>query len=111
MSAHPNRYQSMRHDLLKVNATLIVSSSRRGLARSGDKQARCNMAAGVLKFFNGNKGYGFITSDDGSPHVFLHASALEQRASGRAPQGHALVVRVVMDQRKGKTSAQDVKLL
>jgi CspA family cold shock protein len=69
------------------------------------------MATGVLKFFNGNKGYGFITSDDGSPDVFLHAAALEQSGITSCPEGSRLSFDVVMDGRKGKTNAQNVKLL
>jgi CspA family cold shock protein len=69
------------------------------------------MATGVVKMFNGDRGYGFIKPDDGGPDVFLHASALEQAGIGSLPIGTKLSFDVVMDQRKGKTSAQNVKLL
>jgi cold shock protein len=69
------------------------------------------MATGVVKMFNGDRGYGFIKPDDGGPDVFLHASALEQSGIGSLPIGSRLSFDVVMDQRKGKTSAQNVKLL
>jgi CspA family cold shock protein len=69
------------------------------------------MATGVVKFFNDDKGYGFVALDGGGADVFLHASALEQAGIQRLPEGARISFDVVMDQRKGKTNAQNVKLL
>jgi CspA family cold shock protein len=69
------------------------------------------MATGVMKFFNADRGYGFVASDGGGPDVFLHVSALEQAGIQNLPEGARISFDVVMDQRKGKTNAQNVKLL
>ena len=69
------------------------------------------MATGVVKFFNGERGYGFVAPDGGGADVFLHVSALEQAGIQSIPEGARISFDVVMDQRKGKTNAQNVKLL
>jgi CspA family cold shock protein len=67
------------------------------------------MATGTVKFFNGDKGYGFITPEGGGPDVFLHVSALEAAGIRSVSEGDRLSFDAVMDQRKGKTNAQNIK--
>jgi CspA family cold shock protein len=43
---------------------------------SGQRKEEQNMATGTVKWFNGEKGFGFITQDDGGPDVFVHFSAI-----------------------------------
>jgi CspA family cold shock protein len=69
------------------------------------------MSTGVLKMYNHDRGYGFIKPDDGGPDVFLHVSALERAGIQSAQEGMRLSFDDVMDQRKGKTNAQNVQLL
>jgi CspA family cold shock protein len=69
------------------------------------------MATGTLKFFNTERGYGFITPEGGGPDVFLHVSALEAAGLRSVSEGDRLSFDAVMDQRKGKTNAQNVKKL
>lgn len=81
-----------------------------GRKRLATQEGR-TMATGVVKMFNTERGFGFIKPDDGGPDVFLHISALEQAGIGSLPVGARISFDEVMDQRKGKTNAQNVKLL
>jgi CspA family cold shock protein len=67
------------------------------------------MATGTVKFFNGDKGYGFIAPEGGGPDVFLHVSALEAAGIRSVSEGDRLSFDAVMDERKGKTNAQNIK--
>jgi CspA family cold shock protein len=69
------------------------------------------MATGTVKFFNADRGYGFIAPEGGGPDVFLHATALEAAGIQGVSEGDRLSFDAVMDQRKGKTNAQNVKKL
>jgi CspA family cold shock protein len=69
------------------------------------------VAIGTVKFFNTERGYGFIAPDDGGPDMFLHISALEAAGLHSVSEGDRISFDAVMDQRKGKTNAQNVKLL
>ena len=69
------------------------------------------MTTGTVIFFNAERGYGFIGPDDGGPDVFLHITALEAAGIRDVREGDQLSFDAVMDQRKGKTNAQNVKKL
>ena len=43
-------------------------------AKENPKQAKTTMSAGTVKFYNGEKGFGFIARDDGSGEIFVHIS-------------------------------------
>lgn len=67
------------------------------------------MTVGKVKFFNDQKGFGFISPDDGSPDVFVHISAVERAGMTTLNEGQRLSFDVVNDPRKGKTNAQNLK--
>jgi CspA family cold shock protein len=67
------------------------------------------MATGTVKWFNTQKGYGFIQPDDGSKDVFLHISAVERAGVGNLQEGQKLSYELERGN-QGKTSAVDLKL-
>ena len=62
------------------------------------------MATGVVKWFNGQKGFGFIQPDNGGQDVFVHISAVERAGLHGLAEGQN-------DPRRGKTSAENLKTL
>jgi CspA family cold shock protein len=66
------------------------------------------MASGTVKWFNAQKGYGFIEPDDGSKDVFVHISAVERSGMGNLREGQKLSYELERGQ-QGKTSAVNLK--
>ena len=63
------------------------------------------MSSGTVKWFNTQKGYGFIQPDDGGRDVFVHISAVERAGLGSLSEGQKVSYELERDQRSGKTSA------
>lgn len=63
------------------------------------------MATGTVKWFNAQKGYGFIAPDDGGADVFVHISAVERSSLGSINEGQKLSFELERDARNGKMSA------
>ena len=67
------------------------------------------MATGIVKWFNSEKGYGFIQPDAGGADVFVHISAVERAGIRSLPDGQKVSYEVERG-RKGKDSAVNVAL-
>lgn len=67
------------------------------------------MSAGTVKWFNAQKGYGFIQPNDGSNDVFVHISAVEQAGLRGLNEGQKVTYDVERG-RQGKTAAVNLKL-
>jgi CspA family cold shock protein len=63
------------------------------------------MATGTVKWFNDQKGYGFVQPDDGSKDVFVHISAVEGAGLRTLKEGQKVSFEIVTDKRTGKSSA------
>ena len=67
------------------------------------------MAQGTVKFFNAQKGYGFIVQDGGGPDVFVHISAVERAVMRTLVEGQKLSFDVEADRRSGKSAATNLQ--
>jgi len=67
------------------------------------------MSTGTVKWFNGQKGFGFIQPDDGGKDVFVHISAVERAGLGNLNEGQKISYEVVADRRTGKSSADNLR--
>jgi CspA family cold shock protein len=63
------------------------------------------MSTGTVKWFNAQKGFGFIQPEDGSRDVFVHVSAVERAGWRELREGQKLSYELVEDRRSGKVSA------
>ena len=67
------------------------------------------MSQGTVKWFNGQKGFGFIQPDDGSKDVFVHISAVEHAGMQNLNEGQKIEFEVVSDRKTGKSSADNLR--
>ena len=67
------------------------------------------MATGTVKFFNDDKGFGFITPENGGQDVFVHVSLLQSDSSLR--EGGKVSFEVGQDRKTGKSKAENVSVL
>jgi CspA family cold shock protein len=65
------------------------------------------MATGIVKFFNAQKGFGFITPTDGSRDVFVHISAVERAGMSSLNEGQKVSYEVVTE--RGKQAAANLQ--
>ena len=68
------------------------------------------MSVGTVKFYNGQKGFGFIQPDDGGKDVFVHISALDRAGLGGLVEGQKLQFDVEQDT-KGRLSASNLSVI
>ncbi|QPC45067.1 cold-shock protein [Kaustia mangrovi] len=67
------------------------------------------MATGTVKFYNINRGFGFIQPNDGGADVFVHATAVEQAGMSALREGQTVSYEVKVDSRSGKSAATDLQ--
>jgi cold shock protein len=69
------------------------------------------MTSGTVKFYNDQKGYGFIAPDEGGNDVFVHATALERAGIRRLAEGQKVQFETQRDSRSGKIAVSTLQVL
>ena len=67
------------------------------------------MVTGTVKFFNVQRGFGFIQPDDGGKDVFVHASALERAGMPNLVEGQKVSFDTEQDSRNGKIAVGNIR--
>jgi cold shock protein len=67
------------------------------------------MSTGTVKWFNAQKGFGFIQPDDGGKDVFVHISAVERAGMYNLTEGQKLTYEVVRSPKNGKDAAENLQ--
>jgi CspA family cold shock protein len=67
------------------------------------------MNTGTVKWFNAQKGYGFIQPESGGNDVFVHISAVERAGMSALNEGQRVSFDLVADRRSGKSAAENLR--
>lgn len=67
------------------------------------------MATGTVKWFNTQKGFGFIVPDEGGPDIFVHITAVEQAGLRTLNENQKVSYDIQVDEKRGKSSATNIK--
>ena len=67
------------------------------------------MPTGAVRWFDAQKGYGFIQPDEGPPDVFVHVSAVERAGMGGVREGQKASCEVRRDPSRGESSAENLR--
>ena len=67
------------------------------------------MNKGTVKWFNSQKGFGFIQSESGNKDVFVHISAVERAGMSTLNEGQKVTFDIVADRRTGKSAAENLR--
>jgi cold shock protein len=67
------------------------------------------MNTGTVKWFNSQKGFGFIAPEDGGKDVFVHISAVERSGLNSLNEGQKVSFDIVADRKTGKSAAENLR--
>ena len=73
-----------------------------------EPKRKFSMETGTVKFYNDQKGYGFIAPESGGNDVFVHATALERCGMSSLSEGQKVSYDTKIDERSGKTAVDNI---
>ncbi len=88
---------------------LTIRPAAGNISRVGCYLKDEHMTQGIVKWFNSQKGFGFIQPDDGGKDVFVHISAVERAGMHGLNEGQKVSFDVVVDRKTGKSSAENLR--
>jgi cold shock protein len=94
---------------VELTTFLKISNEPAALPRGFLYTPKSHMSQGIVKWFNSQKGFGFIQPDDGGKDVFVHISAVERAGMHGLNEGQKVSFDVVADRRTGKSSAENLR--
>jgi CspA family cold shock protein len=105
-----DRYQSQMNGLWRFAAPFSFSplAAPAGRRSSRLEQGKSEMTIGTVKFFNADKGYGFIQPDGGGNDAFVHISAVQAAGMQTLDRDQRVSYELETD-RRGKTSAVNIQ--
>jgi CspA family cold shock protein len=92
----------------KIDATGRASSDARSFSTLS-LTGKTTMSTGTVKWFNTQKGFGFIQPDDGGKDVFVHISAVQRSGMQTLNEGQKISFEIVQDKRSGKAAAENLQ--
>ena len=95
----------------KLDSNRLRDSAVEHACNSRAIRKKALMTQGTVKWFNSQKGFGFIQPSDGSKDVFVHISAVERAGMNGLNEGQKISYDLVTDRKTGKSSAANLQIL
>jgi CspA family cold shock protein len=94
---------------ISTSCGLTVATSANRMLASGHQRRNYVMDTGTVKFYNSQKGFGFIQPDNGGKDVFVHATALERAGIRGLVEGQKVTFDTQEDRRTGKIAVGTIQ--
>jgi cold shock protein len=102
-------FKTMRTCLILLFQNIDLPCRNTACADNAFSIKESRMQTGTVKWFNAQKGFGFIQPETGSQDVFVHISAVEKANMQSLQEGQKISFEVIKDQRTGKMSAGNLQ--
>lgn len=103
----------LRLPLISLSAMLTSSFLKNAISTARERVYLMGkgflMTTGTVKWFNAEKGFGFIAPDTGGADAFVHVSALDRSGVSELREGQKLTFELVADRKSGKMTADNLK--